>query len=573
MPDNKDSECDAAEGDGDIFLSQSNFTLVLEGEEGEAEMGDPTSVDASKPDDKTAEEKPVTNLGNTESQEYVTNSVSTVTGDQESQNIAESLPYVPEPIKVAIAENLLDVIKDTRSKEFTSEVVEQSIHETIGKKVTRFQKAKAPLTPVLEAVGEETSRHHYGITPRTRTRGQLSRSPGVLSADTQQLLKTESPALLGMSPRRSTRRTKEASETPRLQTEENAPEQQVPVTPVTPRRGRKPKLSNLVKTESSHSDGQALSDSTQPVTPRRGLRRAKEAAPEIQEEAHEEMPLAEDVASFTSRRTKGGKSLAGNPETGKTDTDHKVKTAVSPSRSARKLKSFNLQFTEDTVKDQQVQPSEQLVSPVPKKRGRRRKISSSEVSENSDLDVSKSSLPQTEFKLPVTPRRSARKAAQNLLADPESTSSQEDIHSGVKVEVLGTPKRRTRKLPHENPEEVDTHEQTPAEPSEEPATPRTTVRTGRRGRKKRSVSEETPQGPGGSPLLLEDINPSGPDQTARALTDRVTRTRSRRTAIHQKLPVEENEAFLFSPPLTKLTKKFEGRVHYIYMQNRAYPLL
>ncbi|XP_018861423.1 protein ELYS-like [Parus major] len=560
LRDNKDSECDAAEGDGDLFLSQSNFTLVLEGEEGEAEMGDPTSVEASKPDDATREEKPVTNLGNTESQEHVTNSVSTVTGDQEPQNIAESLPYVPEPIKVAIAENLLDVIKDTRSKEFTSEVVEQSIHETIGRKVTRFQKAKTPLTPVLEAEGEETSRHHYGIAPRTRTRGQLNRSLNVLSAGTQQLLKTDSPALLGLSPRRSTRRTKEASETLRLQTEENAQEEQIPVTPVTPRRGRKPKLSNLEKTESSHSDGQTLSDSTGPVTPRRGLRRAKEAASELQEEANEETPLAEGsiIASFTSRRTKGGKSLAGNPETGKIDTDHKVKTAVSPSRSARKLKSFNLQFTEDTVKDQQVQLSDQLLLPVQSKRGRRRKISSSEVSENSDLDVSKSSLPQTEFKLPVTPRRSARKAAQNLLADPESTSSQEDIHSGVKVEVLGTPKRRTRRMPHENPEKMDTHEQTLAEPSEETTTPRTTVRTGRRGRKRRSMSEETSQGSGGSPLLLEDINPSGRDQTSRAKTDRVTRTRSRRTAVYQKESVEENEAFLFSPPLTKLTKKFEA---------------
>ncbi|NWW40876.1 ELYS protein, partial [Panurus biarmicus] len=34
--------------------------------------------------------------------------------------------------------------------------------------------------------------------------------------------------------------------------------------------------------------------------------------------------------------------------------------------------------------------------------------------------------------------------------------------------------------------------------------------------------------------------------------------RSRRTAIHQKLSAEENETFLFSPPLTKLTKKFEA---------------
>uniref|UniRef100_A0A8C0UL38 Uncharacterized protein n=1 Tax=Cyanistes caeruleus TaxID=156563 RepID=A0A8C0UL38_CYACU len=79
------------------------------------------------------------------------------------------------------------------------------------------------------------------------------------------------------------------------------------------------------------------------------------------------------------------------------------------------------------------------------------------------------------------------------------------------------------------------------------------------------MSEETSQGSGGSPLLLEDINPSGRDQTSRALTDRVTRTRSRRTAIYQKESVEENEAFLFSPPLTKLTKKFEGRCNmFIY---------
>ncbi|XP_017662069.1 PREDICTED: protein ELYS-like [Lepidothrix coronata] len=563
LPDNKDSECDAAEGDGDLFLSQSSFSLVLEGEEGEAEMGDPTLVDACKPEGTTMEEKPVTNLGNTESQEHVTNSVSTVTGDQESQNTAESFPYVPEPIKVAIAENLLDVIKDTRSKEFTSEVVEQSIHETIGKKVTRFQKAKAFLTPVPERVEEETSRHQveYAIAPRTRTRGQISRSLSILSADPQQLLKTGTPVPFGLSPRRSTRRTKEASETSSLQTEENLQEEQIPAVPVTPRRGRKPKLTHLEKTE-SHSDGQTSSDTTQSiaVTPRR-LRRAKETASELSEEANEEMSLAEGsiITSSASKRIRGGKASAGDPKTGETDTDRKIKPAVSPSRSARKPKSFNSQFTENTVQDQEVQPSDQLLLPVPTKRGRRRKISSSEVSENSDLDLSKSSLPQTEFKLPATPRRSARKGAQNLMADTESTSTQEDINSGGKVEVLDTPRKRTRRVPHEKPEKTDTHEQTPAQPSEEPTTPRTTVRTGRRGRKRRSVSEEAlPQGPDGSPLLLEDINPSGHDHTLRALTDRVTRTRSRKTATHQKLTVEENESFHFSPPLTKLTKKFEA---------------
>ncbi|XP_063184961.1 protein ELYS-like, partial [Chroicocephalus ridibundus] len=571
LPDDKDGECDAAEGDGELFISQSNFTLVLEEEGGEGEMGDPTLGDASKPAGATTEEKPVNSLGNTENQEHVTNSASTVTNDQESQNIVESLPYVPEPIKVAIAENLLDVIKDTRSKEFTSEVVEQSIHETIGKKGTRFQKARAPLTTVPEGVEDETSIHQveYVSTPRTRTRGQLSRSLSIPSAGAQQLLKADKPFLVGLSPRRSTRRAKEAPETSGLQTEENAQGEQTPVMPVTPRRGRKPKVTNVQKVESSHSDGQTLSVSTQSiaVTPRRGLRRAKEAMSEVlEEEAIEETSLSEGsiTASAASKRTRGGKSSAGDQGPGQADPDHKVKPAVSPSRRAGKLKGINSQFTESIVKDQEAQSSDQVLLPVPTKRGRRRKMSSSEVSENSDLDLSKSSLPQTEFKLPVTPRRSARKGAQNLLAETQSLSTREGIRSGGKVEILATPRRSTRRVPHAKPEKTDTHEQTPAQPKEELTPPRTAVRTGRRGRKRRAVLEEStgegafPQGPGGSPLLLEDLNPSGRDETSRTSTDRVMSTRSRKTAVHQKLPVEENASFLFSPPLTKLTKKCKG---------------
>ncbi|XP_061847084.1 protein ELYS isoform X2 [Colius striatus] len=566
LPDIKDDECDAAEGDGELFLSQSNFTLVLEGEEGEAEMGDPTLVDTSKAAGTTTEEKPVNNLGNTDNEEHVTNSVSTVTSDQESQNIAESLPYVPEPIKAAIAENLLDVIKDTRSKEFTSEIVEQSINETIGNKVTRFRKAKTSLTTVPEGLEDETSSHEVEpvITPRTRTRRQLSRTSSTPSSGTEQLLKREKPVLLGLSPRRSTRRTKEVSETSSFPTEENALGEQIAVMPVTPRRGRKPKATNLEKVESSHSNRQTLSVSMKPtaVTPRRGLRRAKEAASELLEELNEETCLAEGSITVcaTSKRTRGGKSEARDQETNQSNTDHKIKMAVSPSRSARKLKSIHSQLTENIVKDQEVQPGDQLLSPVPTKRGRRRKMSSSEVSEKYDLDLSKSSLPPTEFKLPVTPRRSARKGPQKLLADPEPTSTQEDLRLGEKLESLATPRRRTRV----KPEGKDSREQTPAQPMTKLITPQATVRTGRRGRKKKLVLEEStgeedsPHGPGGSPLLLEGINPSGHDETSRTSTEHLTRTRFRSIATHQKLDVEENESFLFSPPLSKLAKKFKA---------------
>ncbi|NWS68169.1 ELYS protein, partial [Crotophaga sulcirostris] len=564
LPDNKDGECDAAEGDGELYICQSNFTLVLEGEEGEAEMGDPTLVDASKPVGTTTEEKPANNLGNTESEDHITNSVSTVTSDQESQNIAGSLPYVPEPIKVALAENLLDVIKDTRSKEFTSEVVEQSLHESVGKKMTRFQKTKAPLATVPEGVEDENSRHQveHVITPRARTRGQLSRSLSIPSPGDLQLLKRDKPVLLGQSPRRSTRRTKEASESSHIQTEENAQDEQIPVTPVTARRGRKPKLINLQKVESSHSDGEGLSVGTQSiaVTPRRGLRRAKEAASEILEQSNEETSHAEaSFVSATSKRTKSRKTLA-DQETGQGDTTPKTQTAVSPSRRGRKSKNMNLQVTEDLAKDEEVQPTDQLLLPVSAKRGRRRKISLSEIPENSDLDVSKSSLPQAEFNLPVTPRRSARKGAQNLLADTRSVSTQEDLHSDGKVEILDTPKKRTGRVPRATPGKTTTHEQTLAQPVEESTPSRSAVRKGRPGRKRQTPLEESTvgeafsKGPGGSPLLHEEIKPSGHDETSRTLTDRITRTRSRKTAKPQQPFVEENEPFLFSSPVTKKFK-------------------
>ncbi|NXA32686.1 ELYS protein, partial [Eudromia elegans] len=563
LPDNKDDECDAAEGDGEIFIAQSNFTLVLEGEEGEEEKGDPILVDSSKPVSTAAGEKTMNSLENAESQEHVTNSVSTVTSDQESQNIAESLPYVPEPIKVAIAENLLDVIKDTRSKEFTSEVVEQTIHESIGKKMTRFSKSKAE---------DESSMHkvEYVVTPRTRARGQLSRSLIIPSTDDQQLLRPDKPVLSGLSTRRSTRRTKEPSETSSVQTEEKVQEEQTPVAPITPRRGRKPKKSNPEKAESSHSDGQALSTSTQSisVTPRRGLRRGKEPVSELLEETNEETSPAENsFLASTPKRTRGRKTSVGDQETVQIGTDHKAKMAVSPSRSGRKLKSINLQHTESIVTDQEMQPSEQLLLPVPSKRGRRRKASSSEVSENSELDVSKSSLPQTELKLPVTPRRSVRKVAQNLSADTESVSTQEDTPSGEKVQMVHTPRRSTRATLAKT-EKADSLERTPAQSSEEPTTPKTAVKTGRRGRKRRlpliveesTVEEAFSPGPAGSPWLLEDISKSGHDETSRTLTDRstrITRTRSRKTETHQKPSVEENESFFFSPPVTKVSKKLK----------------
>uniref|UniRef100_A0A8C8R7B3 AT-hook containing transcription factor 1 n=1 Tax=Pelusios castaneus TaxID=367368 RepID=A0A8C8R7B3_9SAUR len=500
LPDTKDSsECDAAEGDGELFMSQSNFTLILEGEEGETEIGDPTTLSIStNPVGIKTEDKHTDREDNTDKQEYLTNSGATVTSDQ---NIAEAFPYVPEPIKVTIAENLLDVIKDTRSKEFTSEVVEESIHEStplINKKETNADNASI-------------CQVEHVMTPR-RPRGRKRKSLNIPSTDDNQLSKTGRPDLLGMSTlRRSARRTKETSEIPEGSTpnsDGNSQDQQISQIPVTPRRGsRKTKESHSETSDNVPSIGQALQMAG---TTRRGLRRMREPASVVFDLAHEETPLVKEAIKLpaTSKRTaRGAKKLIGDQENSQLFTD-KIKMTASPSRSARKLKS-------------ETEPFEQQL-PVPARRGRRKKTStSSEVSENCDLDTSKMSLDQMELNSSVITRRNVRMRTLNVSASTESILTQEDIHSDERQKMPDTPKRRSKRGTPAKVEKTGTGkhslEKTSVQPVETLTATRTSSRAGYRNRKSQlqSVSEERteeeglPQGIDCTPslLVLTDLDP------------------------------------------------------------------
>lgn len=172
------------------------------------------------------------------------------------------------------------------------------------------------------------------------------------------------------------KRTKGASECSSLQTDANARREQVAVIPATPRSCKRRKPANVEKGESSGTDGETLSARMPSVaiTPRRGLKRAKEAASELLEEANGETSLAAGsiIASAPAKRTRGGKSSSGDEESGWADTGQKTKPAVSASRSARKRISPSFPFTENAAEDQVVQPSDRVLLPVPAKRGRRR---------------------------------------------------------------------------------------------------------------------------------------------------------------------------------------------------------
>uniref|UniRef100_A0A8C0QMX5 AT-hook containing transcription factor 1 n=1 Tax=Chelonoidis abingdonii TaxID=106734 RepID=A0A8C0QMX5_CHEAB len=543
LPDSKDTnECDTAEGDGELFMSESNFTLILEGEDGETETGDPTTLDMStKPVSTKTEDKHMNHVGTIDNQQNITNSVPAVTSDQESQNIADAFPYVPEPVKVALAENLLDIIKDTRSKEFTSEVVEQSVHESIplmSKKITISQKSiKAPLTTVPEANADNASvcQVDHVVTPK-RPRGRKRKNLNIPSTDAQQLSNTGRPDLLGLCTlRRSARRAKETSaihEGSHLDSDGNSQDPQIPQIPDTPKRGpRKTRGNHLETSDNVHSIGQSLQMID---TPRRGLRRTREPASVLPEQANEEIPLAEEAIKLpaTSKRTgRGAKSSVGNQENSQLFTVHKVKMAVSPIKSGRKLKSVSLQLTENIITDQESEPYGQQL-PVPTRRGRRKKTStSSEVSENCELDTSKPSHHQMELKSSVTTRRNVSRRTLNLSAGTDSIPTQEAIHSEETEKMPDTPKRRATRVTPAKAEKTGTGkptlQKTPVQPVEALGTTRT--------------SEEG---------LLDEM-----ERTLAVHGTRITRTRSSKIGMHQKLSLEENESFFFSPPLTKLTKK------------------
>ncbi|XP_075781028.1 protein ELYS [Pelodiscus sinensis] len=576
LPDTKDRvECDAAEGDGELFMSESNFTLILEGEEGEeceTEIGDPTTLDVSKPVSTKTDDKHTNHVGKIDNQENIMNSVPTVTSDQESQNIAEAFPYVPEPIKVAIAGNLLDVIKDTRSKEYASEIVEHSVHESIplSKKVTSSQKpTNTPLTTMQEGNVDNISVCEVGYvaTPRRR-RGRKRKNLNILSTEDQQLSKTSTPDLLGLCTlRRSARRTKETSEIHEgslLDSDGNSLDQQISQIPNTSRRGpRKTRGNHLETTDNVHSIEPTLQMAS---TPRRGLRRTRESASVLSEQANEEIPLAEEAIKLpaTSKRTaRGAKSSVGDQENSQLFIDQKIKMAVSPSKSGRKFKSVSLKLTENVISDQEKEAYEQQLLPVPPRRGRRKKTStSSEVSENGELEISKLSLDQMELKSSVLPRKYVRRKTLNLTAGTDSEEREK---------IPDTPKRRSTRVTPAKVEKTCTEksalEKTPVQPIEMLATTRTSTKTGRRNRKRQlqSVSEESTEEEGlpratdcNPPLLVADLTESRLGEMDRTLSvhgTRVTRTRSGKIGMYQKLSLEENESFFFSPPLTKLTKK------------------
>ncbi|KAL1769935.1 kinesin KIF28P [Sigmodon hispidus] len=523
--DKESAECDVAEVDGELFVAQSNFTLILEGEEGDIEANDSAAANMpSKSASSATNEKPVSPV-EPDNQQHVTDLPSDVTGDQESHKV-ETLPYVPEPIKVAIAENLLDVIKDTRSKEATSAAVEQVVHEDvalISPKVTHSSKlTKSTLKTVQETSAKtvDTSRDDDMVSTRILTRRQRAQNLNVTSEQ------HESTAVA--TPKRKTRKVKElceSSDSTRSDINVASETQPTPQNPLTPGRGKK-------KRQVSPGTGES---------------------PDLKKQEPLEPATEEVQVQFSSVRKGTRRRLTSveNGQSAKTVKDLNISKAASHGTTVRKVRNAHLEDSQN-VEYKQEGPSDQQL-PLKQRRVRGREVSGSSVIEELTLDSSQLPI-QTVSDVAATPRKRGRPRKIVSLEDGGSTAVEEQT-SPQKKEVPSV-RRSTRNTSVRN---VSTLEKSIVVPNEEVAIVMTS--------NKKSTKKSANKGPKSPLRALSDFEAETTHKEtsdreerllspAAALTNssRSTRTRSRKTIVLTDFSEPKAEP-LFSPPSAKIPKK------------------
>nr|XP_035966881.1 protein ELYS isoform X2 [Halichoerus grypus] len=618
LPDNKDSaECDVAEVDGELFGAQSNFTLILEGEEGELETGDSAASNVLAPAANTvAEEKHVCSE---ENGGHDAELPTVLTSDQESQKV-ETLPYVPEPIKVAIAENLLDIIKDTRSKEITSDTAEQqSIHENIpliSQQVTKVVKSTLKTVQETSTVTINVSQLDDTISSRTRRRGRVQ-NLSVQSAQQEESVAVATPDRLGLLDRR-TRKRKEISgsfEGACSDIKVISQNLQIPQNSVTPRRGRKRTEDNQDMLESDRPMEQDLE-----VTPDSRLRRVKPSQllepatgktklssvtkktpkgikksveyPESVEMVDLDLTVSKvahpsgstrklrsatletskktghkpdgetKLSSVTKKTPKGIKKSVDYPESVEmVDLDLKVNKVARPSGSTRKLRSANLEAAESRGHKPDGKPMDEPPPVKPDKSPKKRESSTLDVTEDSKLDSSQLSL-QAEF---GRPRKRGRPRKVNPSGDVRSKAAKEVKSPKRRSGTLSSQRRSTGKNPAKRKTDVA---KTPLEKSALVPNELAVVTGSKKKLMKRTedpnqtcalrpVSEKYTDEEM-TAMETDNLEERGLASAAPPKSSRSTRTRSSKAISFPDLSEPKNE-FVFSTPVSKVPRKEKGK--------------
>ncbi|XP_008266379.3 protein ELYS isoform X2 [Oryctolagus cuniculus] len=560
LPDNKDSaECDIAEVDGELFVAQSNFTLILEGEEGEVEMGDSAASNVLPKTANPATEEKLVHSGENGNHGRTANLPSVITSDQESQKV-ETLPYVPEPIKVAIAENLLDVIKDTRNKEITSDTMEQSVDKhipLISQKVmssTKLTRSVVKTVQETSTMAINVSQTDDTISSRTRARGQRIQNLSIRSTQPEESADVSSK-MLGLSVTKKSRKTQisEAPESASSDIKGISQNQKTPQNSVASRKGKRKKEIDKDTLESFNSVEQELE-----VTPGRELRRLKSS--QLLEPAAEETAkgIKLSSSSVTKKTPKRRKKSVENQESVEIINDLKVSKVASPSKTTRKLKHVNKEVSENTGYKQDGISSDQELSLKLRRRVKEREASALDGIEGSEVDSSKLTL-QAEFDTPATPRKRGRPRKINPSEDVGSKTFKEE--SPTKRKVLSVQRRSTRNTPART-ENTDMGKQALEKsilvPNEELAIVMSSEK--KLSRRTENRSQKHPL----HSITEEHKEPNDQEEGLLATagftkSSRSTRTRSSKATLLPDLSEPQNEPFLFSPPVSKVPRKTKAK--------------
>ncbi|MGH0152998.1 UNVERIFIED_CONTAM: hypothetical protein FKN15_023444 [Acipenser sinensis] len=407
------SESEVPKIHDDQESAPSGFSLILEAEDGENEIEnsstEPTAHHLIVGLPKTRESEDHAEEGHNvskESEEQTGNpeAVALVKAAEKSPeiqiDIAESLPYVPEPIKMSIAENLLDVVKDTSTKEFVTELVDGCMQEEMlvtGKTLrsSTSKPLKEPFHVLTEASVKEPP------APATPKRG-ARKTKEVTSESVKQILQPidgeplDQPDLqVPTTPRRATRSAKHQPQTNMSDT---------------PRRTlRKTKDVKLETDADQHQ-------TTQPTTPWRGGRRTRSSVVEPLESIKATDKASEQEVAMTAtptRRTRKKSNILAVSESAQ--VDQPVKVPASPSKSTRKSRGVTLEIPQ-VAQQKEISTEHHYQMPLTPKRGRK----------------SKSSLEQLKT---ATPRRVTRSRLSSLTEVPENALSILENACGNKLQL------------------------------------------------------------------------------------------------------------------------------------------
>ncbi|XP_078505161.1 protein ELYS isoform X2 [Lissotriton helveticus] len=454
------AECELSDTGTEISVAQNNFTLILE--EGEAEQA-LSSLDSPEKVASLIGKSVEVNMQDIKSsvcdvptkEQSITRQLSL----SHSTNVIEDLPFVSEhqvpqvqsvvsqPVKDAVLGNFINVYSTTGSNEDLSEVLTESVCETVAQIYTSRTSGEFSETPV-ESVDDADAKVFnvsHGddlLASEMNSKGQSIEDPGLVSSQQSSLKKNNLDPEAVSTPRR-TRRTKEL----RQQSEEIFTDEQVSLIHTPKRVSQKGKFSSPKAAEDISFSANVEENAS---VLRSGLRSSKETVAEppkalkVENLPLENIKLLDTPKRFTRSTNNLTEEQISHPLVGPRD----IQVPSTPSRNESLSRYATLELPENITsrpEREHIDPGLQLSLSL-KKGAKTVRGRATEGLKSHMMNSSKLMSNHEEFELPTTPRRSSRRGA---LSVSEVTNMSPKVNIGesnpTEIEHILPTRRQARK--------------------------------------------------------------------------------------------------------------------------------